>query len=337
MGSEKDVSSGNKPLQSTISTLRGAQEQPFSRATKGLVWVGLPSIVIGVWVLSPLTASLIPVLLLPTFSLVWWDRAQPANQRTDIETFIWTYVLTGTLGTVVCIVGQAVLSYGLMMVLFQDDTEKVFAEVQRNEADIALMDEEALATRRQMAASWQNWIFIFASAFSVAGAVEEWMKYTALTLARRYGRIVHERNYITLAAAGAIGFGTFEGLGFIYAATRATPGPGALTLTIAERIIIGPPTHAIGAVLIGLNTALRDFHGQPLGIAKIIGLPIFFHGLHDFSLFAFSALDGNVGWIHPYGKKLLLVYAVVLTVQGGMISHVRHRLSKHTFAKGNQN
>ncbi|KAI1641165.1 hypothetical protein F4809DRAFT_214254 [Biscogniauxia mediterranea] len=335
MNAEKDVLGGNKASQSAISTLQGTQGQPLSYATKGLIWVGLPSMVVGVWMLSPLTASLIPALLVPTLCLVWWDRAQPANQRTDIETFIWTYVLAGTLGTTVVIIIQSILSYIFALALFQADAKKFFVEFQRNEADIASLDAETLATRRQMAASWQNWTFNLLLAFAVAGTVEECLKYSALALARRYGRILHERNYTILAAAGAMGFGTFEGIGFIYAATKAIQGPGGLALAVAERIIIGPPMHAVGAVLIGLNTARRDFHGESLGFANIIALSLLFHGLSDFCLFSFSALDGNVGWVHPYGKRLLLVYGVVLTVHGTLIGYVRRRLLEHRFSKVN--
>ncbi|KAI0597786.1 hypothetical protein F4775DRAFT_218484 [Biscogniauxia sp. FL1348] len=336
MSTKKDVLGGNKASQSAISTLQGSQGQSLSHATKILVWLGLPSIVVGVWILSPLTASLIPALLLPTFCLVWWDRAQPIDQRTNIETFIWTYVLTGILGTTVVIIIQSILSYVFALVLFQADTERFFAEFQRSGADIASMDAETLAARRQMAASWPNWIFNFLLAFVMAGTVEEWLKYSALALAHRYGRIFHERNYIVLAAAGAMGFGTFEAIGFIYAAAREPEGPGGLAMAVVERIVVGPPMHAVGAALIGLNTARRDFHGQSLGIANIIALPLFFHGLLDFCLFSFSALDGNVGWIHPHGKRLLLVYGVVLTVHGILIIYVRRRFLGHTFSKVNR-
>ncbi|KAI1499279.1 hypothetical protein F5X99DRAFT_390369 [Biscogniauxia marginata] len=336
MSIKEDNKASQHPIQS-LSDGQGALGQHFSRPTKGLIWLGLPSIVISIWVLSPLTASLIPFLLLPTLCLVWWDRAQPSSQRTDVETFIWTYVLTGTLGTIVVVIIESILSYTFALALFRSDTEKFLEELQRNEADIATMDAEALAARRQMAGSWQNWAFLTLLAFAIAGMVEEWLKYSALNLARRYGRILHERNYVILAAAGAMGFGTFEGIGFLYAAVQANQGPGALTLALAERTIVGPPMHAVSAVLIGLDAARRDFHGQPLSVAKILGLPLFFHGLFDFSLFGFSALQGNVGWVHPYGKPLLLVYGLAVAIQGSLVVYVRRRLLEHKFSKINQN
>ncbi|KAI1075846.1 hypothetical protein F5B20DRAFT_558144 [Whalleya microplaca] len=268
---------------------------------------------------------LLPFILLPTLGLVWHNNAQPSNGRTDVETLVWTYVLTGTVGTTLAIIAQSIVSYVAALVLFQSDTKKFLQQMQKQEHDIAEMDAETLAMRREMAGSWQYWVFMLSVAFAAAGLSEELLKYSAVKYARRYGRVAHEYNYVVLAAAGALGFSTFENIGFVYAAIQAKQGPWELAQTLVERVVIGSPGHVTGAILIGLNTALRDFHGQSLSLMQIIGVPLVFHGVFDFALFSLSALDGNVGWVHPHGQTLALALVLVVAIQGTQTIIVRRR------------
>ena len=282
---------------------------PFSRASLLLLRVILPLLAVVITYTSPLTAGFLPVLLLPTFILLRFDRMRPHDQRTDPETLLWTYVLTGAIGTTAVLVVQSIVSYGVAWLLFRSETGIFFEEFSRQEGDVARMDDEALAARRAMAYSWKNWAFLFVLAFVAAGAVEEMMKYYGLQYARRYGRVAHPMNYITLAMAASLGFSTVEGIGFVYVMVQDGQTLDRIVLTVLERVVHGPPTHALGAGLIGLNVIRRDVRGERLSLPRVTGLSALFHGGFNFVVMGVSALQGNVGWIHPRGKTLLLVLA----------------------------
>ncbi|KAI0110145.1 protease prsW family-domain-containing protein [Daldinia grandis] len=299
----------------------------LSLSTKVLLWAILPAISIALGIASPLTALLSLFVLTPTFFLLRYDRARPADQRTDVETFVWTYVLVGTLGVFVVIVVQSLLFYLFSYALFPSSARTLLAEFARGEGEVASLDADTLATRRLIAGSWQYWAFMFLLAYFGASIPEELLKYSGLVYARRRGRIVHEHNYITLAAAAALGFSTFENIGFVYAAVQENKGVAHLALAIVERVLIGSPMHLMGGLLIGLAAAGRDFRGEPSSVVQIIGLPAFIHGAWDFSLFGTSALNGNVGWIHPYGKSLLVVLVIAVIVEGTLLSVVRRRFA----------
>ncbi|KAK6958325.1 hypothetical protein Daesc_001123 [Daldinia eschscholtzii] len=279
----------------------------FSRSTRILLWVVLPAIFIVLGIASPLTALLSLFILAPTFCLLRYDRARPVNQRTDLETFIWSYVFVGTVGVFAVVVVQSLLLYLLSYALFPSSTSILLAEFARSEDEVASLDAETLATRRQIASKL--------------------LKYSGLVYARRRGRITHEHNYITLAAAAALGFSTFENIGFIYAAVQEGKGFGHLALAIVERVLIGTPMHLMGGILIGLAAADHDFRGKTSSLVQIIGLPALIHGAWDFSLFGTSALNGNVGWIHPHGKSLLAVIIIAVIVEGTLFFVVRKRFA----------
>ncbi|KAI1467587.1 protease prsW family-domain-containing protein [Daldinia caldariorum] len=299
----------------------------FSRSTRILLWVILPAIFIALGIASPLTALLSLFVLAPTFCLLWYDRARPVDQRTDPETFIWTYVLVGTVGVFAVVVAQSLLLYLLSYTLFPSSVSALLAEFARDENKVASLDAEALAARRQIAGCWQYWALMFLFAYCGASIPEELLKYSGLVYARRRGRITHEHNYVALAAAAALGFSTFENIGFMYAAVGVNQDFAHLALAIVERVLIGSPMHVMSGLLIGLAAAGRDFRGETSSLAQIIGLPAVIHGAWDFSLFGISALNGNVGWIHPHGKSLLATIAVAVIVEGTLLFVVRRRFA----------
>ncbi|KAI1376911.1 protease prsW family-domain-containing protein [Hypoxylon crocopeplum] len=302
-----------------------SNQYPLSRSTKILLWAVLPALFIAIGISSPLTAALSVFILAPTFYLLRHDRAQPAEQRTDPETFIWTYILTGTVGTFIVIIIQSALSYLLALVLFQSSTSEYLKEVQRGEDEVANLDAETLATRQRMAGRWQYWAFMLLFAYLAAALPEEALKYYGVAYARRRGRLAHERNYMTLGAAAALGFSTVENIGFLYAAASEGQGLGKLALTLVERVVVGSPMHVMGGLLSGLAASRRDFRGEDLSLVQIIGLPVLIHGAWDFSLFATSALDGNVGWVHPRGKSLVAILGLAVTIQGTLAFVVRKK------------
>lgn len=299
----------------------------FSRSSLILTWVILPLIVALLSYTSPLIVIFLPFLLLPTLGLLWYDRSHQHDQRTDLETFLWTYFLTGTVGTMMIIIIQSIISYGVAWLLFRSETDKFFKEFSKQETDIAQMDADSLLFRKAMAHRWQHWAFLFVVSFVAAGVVEESLKYYGLQFARRYGRVLHPKNYLTLAMAAALGFSTIEGIGFVCAAVKDGQALNRVVLTVLERVVFGPPSHALGAALIGLNVVRRDFHGERLRFGYIIGPSVLFHGFFDFVILGVSAYEGNVGWIHPRGKSLLLVLAFAIGFLTVMATVVRRRLA----------
>ncbi|KAI0376259.1 protease prsW family-domain-containing protein [Hypomontagnella monticulosa] len=309
------------------ATGRDSNRPQFSRSTKILLWAVLPALFIGLVILSPVTAFLSLFILAPTFLLLRYDGTHPADQRVDLETFIWTYMLTGTVGVAAVILVQLAVSTALCFALFPTTAITVLTEVGRSEPDVANLDADALATRHQIASDVRYWVFMLAFAFSAAAIPEEFLKYSGVAYAKRRGRIAHEQNYVTLGAAAALGFSTFENIGFVYAAALADNGVTDLLVSLAERVLIGSPMHVMGGLLIGMNAACRDFRGEVLSLTRILTVPVLFHGTWDFSLFGVSALDGNVGWVHPHGKSLALVFGIAITILGTLTFVVQRRFA----------
>ncbi|RYP43290.1 hypothetical protein DL768_010003 [Monosporascus sp. mg162] len=317
-----------RPTSNKLSYTPGGQ---LSRWSLVLIWGVVPLLVIITLYTSPLTAAFLPFLLMPTLSLLWYDRSHPGNQRTDAETLLWTYALTGTVGITSVVIIQSIISYGAAYLLFQSETDRFFEEFGKQERDIAQMDPDALAARGEMARQPRYWIFLAVFAFVVAGAVEESLKYYALQCARHYGRIAHPKNLFTLAMAAGLGFSTTEGIGFVYATVQEDQPLGRIVQTAAERVALGPVTHALTAGLIGLNVIRRDLRGERLGFSQVIGNSVLFHGGFNFIVMGVTALEGNVGWIHPRGLSLLFILTVAVGFVGALTVTVRRRLSRQTY------
>ncbi|XXG98139.1 hypothetical protein Hte_004460 [Hypoxylon texense] len=250
-----------------------ATQLQFSRSTKILIWVVFPVLSIALGIASPLTALLSIFILGPTFYLVRYDRRRPEEQRADLETLIWTYLLTGIVGTATVVVAQSLLAYLFALALFPHGAAltQLFQEIQRSEHELASLDASTLAARRRMAGCWQYWVFMLAFAFGAASVPEELLKYAGLMYARRRGRVAHPHNYVTLGAAAALGFSTVENIGFVYAAAKQNQERGELLLTLFERVAVGSPMHAMSGLLIGIAASRRDFFREGGGDMRSYG------------------------------------------------------------------
>ncbi|KAI1383096.1 protease prsW family-domain-containing protein [Hypoxylon trugodes] len=295
----------------------GPSPHPFAQSTKILLWAVLPTLFITLSISSPITGALSLLILAPTLWLIHHNNTRPPPQKTDPETLLWTYVLTGTVGVIAIIIIQSLISYTLALALFQDTTSAFLKEMQRSEDDVASLKPDTLALRREMASQWSYWVFMFLFAFLAAALPEELLKYTGIIYARRRGRVISERDYITLGAASALGFSTIENIGFVYAAAvQQTTNFGKLALTVIERVVLGSPMHMMGGILTAFDASRRDFRGEDISLGRMMLVPVFFHGIWDFSLFGVSALDGNVGWVHPQGKSLVLLLGIAAAILG---------------------
>ncbi|KAK6083423.1 hypothetical protein SCUP234_03773 [Seiridium cupressi] len=300
--------------------------QPLSRATLALIWAVLPGPLLLLLFALPLTTVLLPVLLVPTIGLFWWNQSSPIAKQADFQTLIWTYILTGTIGTTLVILVQSLLSYGFTMIISGSEFEAFFEQFGKNEKDLAEMDYIELASRRQMSRRWEYWAYLVFLSFGLAGLIEEYLKYTALGLARRYGRATKRQDFLIVTVAAVLGFSTIENIGFVYAAVQAEQPLGELIMTVMERVVVGPVGHSLPAILIGFNVIQREFDNRPLSLFDILREPVLFYGAADFMLFGISAINGNVGWIHPGGTLMYLMFALVFAMQIGFAFHVRRQL-----------
>lgn len=219
---------------------------------------------------------------------------------------IWTYAATGTVGLAAAGVLQLAACFAASTLLFgTGQTRSDFLkELQRSTIDGLTADD--LARRVQLAASWQNWVFNSAFTFGMAGLIEETLKYLPIAYARRRGspeqRQRRNRAYIDYALAGALSFGVVENIGFLYASCeKGREAWPRLLLTLFERMVVGSLGHLLVASLTALRAIRRDYYGDQLSWWGVVGPSVLWHGSFNFVAMAFSALEGNVGWIHPTG------------------------------------
>ena len=269
----------------------------FSWPIKALSWLGVPLLFASLYAASPLTAALsCPVILVPGI-LLWHASRSESSTTSHLETLIWTFFGSATIGLATVVGLQAGLCQILARVLFdQDQANDYFEEFARNTFK-DLTDAEK-QNRAAMASTWQNFAFLLIFTFVMAGFLEECMKYITISLARRSRRSpVASSHYFHYAVAATLGFSTVENIGFIYA-SRQESMP-MLLLVVLERMIIGTPAHALTGTMLAAGVARRDIHDHSISMWSILQAPTIYHGSFDFALFAVSAANGNVGWRHP--------------------------------------
>ena len=177
------------------------------------------------------------------------------------------------------------------------------AEFARSSIDGLSTDQ--LARRADLAASWQNLVYIVVLSFFGAGLVEGSFKYLAIVYARRRAtaerRQRRDRAYIDYAVAAALVFGVADAIGFIYTAVESGGETWPrLMLTLFERVVDWLE-HIMVAALMALRAIRRDYYGDRMSWLAVVGPSVLLYGARDFIALSASALEGNVGWIHPVG------------------------------------
>ena len=308
----------------------------FSLAGKTLCFLGLPALTITCLITSPVTAAVLPITLSPTAWLLRrWGKLDP-QKRGHLETLIWIYTLTGTVGVVGVMALQAATVYLSTKVIFGEQADAYMTEFLRKAVDLTADDK---LRRRDMALSWRYLAFLGVSTFVVAGLLEESLKYLSLVWARRSKRpITHEAQYLQYAIAAGLGFSTIEMIAFVAAESKSKSLP-MLALTVLERVALGTPGHVLNACLISIYAIRRDIRREALSFWQVVGPSVFYHGVFDFVLFAISASNGNIGWVHPtdfrslaIGVPMILgitgtlawqVYSGLRTLQPTSVGHVK--------------
>ena len=297
----------------------------LSLSARLFCYLGPPSAILLTYIASPKTALLSPLAFLPTAWLFTnWRASNKINpsRRGELEPLIWTYATAGTLGLFLVMLFQlAICSVASTLLFGSGQTRDDFwTEFGRSNID-GLTDQE-ITRRVQLASSWQNWVFNGALTFVVAGLGEETLKYLPIAYARRRGtaeqRKQRNRAYIDYAVAGALSFGLVEMIGFLYGACEQGHETWPkLMATLAERMV-GSLAHVLVATLTALRAIRRDCYGDQMNWWSVVGPAVVLHGTFDFVAMGASALEGNVGWVHPVGVEtttamLGLIGAVIAT------------------------
>ncbi|MCJ1375958.1 hypothetical protein MMC20_007196 [Loxospora ochrophaea] len=289
--------------------LQPAQNTSLSLSARLISYLGPPSAILLTFVASPQTGLLSPLAFLPT---AWffnkWRKANNTNpsRRGELEPMIWTFAAIGTVGITALVLVQMATCSAASAILFGSGQLKkdFWNEFRRGTSDGLTANE--LTRRAQLASSWQNWVFNGVLTFVVAGFVEETLKYLPIAYARRRGtaeqRQPRNRAYIDYALAGALSFGVVENIGFLYVACeQGRETWPKLLLTVVERVVLGSSGHLLATYLTALRAIRRDYYGDQLSWWGVVGPSVVLHGAYDFGAMAFSASEGNVGWVHPTG------------------------------------
>ena len=218
---------------------------------------------------------------------------------------IWTYVAAGTAGLGAVMGVQMAVCSAAIALLFGSGKMKDNFWTEFGRSSIHGLTTEELTYRAELAASWQNWVFNAVLSFLAASLGEETLKYVPIAYARRSGtpeqKKQRDRAYVDYAVSGALGFGVVEAIGFIYAACeQGRETWPRLMFTVFERMV-GSVGHLLIAALTALRAIRRDYYGEGMGWWDVVGPSVVLHGTNDFVALTASALEGNVGWIHPVG------------------------------------
>ena len=164
---------------------------------------------------------------------------------------------------------------------------------------------DELARRADLAASWQNWVFIGVLSFFAASFVDESLKYLSIVYARRRARAEERKRrdgaYVDYAVAGALGFGLVEAICFISADVELGVETWSRMMFTLLEPAVGSLGHLLVAALMALRAIRRDYYGDRMSWWAVVGPSVALHGTHDFVALGASALEGNVGWVHPVG------------------------------------
>ncbi|GFF84759.1 hypothetical protein IFM61606_03038 [Aspergillus udagawae] len=313
-----------------------APNSSLSLSTRLLCYLGPPSALLLIATTSPKTALLSPLSLVPTavFYRKWRKRSRASPARhAELEPLIWTITLSGTLGLAAAAAVQMGICQAVSAVLFSSEELRTEFWAEFSRITITGLTGEQLDRRAELASSWQNWIFNGTLTYLAAGLVEELLKYIPVIYARRRDakkKQRRDRAYIDYVLASALGFSVVENIGFIYSACEGGQESWPkLLLTFVERVVLGQLGHLSVACLTALRATRRDYHGDSLGLWGVIGPAVWFHGTYNFALMSVSAMEGNVGWIHPNGlRNSVLALGLVSGMIGLAIQKVKQEWRK---------
>lgn len=278
-----------------------------------LCTVGPPATILATGCFSYRAALLAPLAYSPTawFYYKWRkdvEKNGSATTRADLEPLLWTYASASTVGILASAALQGVICVTATKFLFPSIEMRKFFWFEFQRPSLTALVPSEVAARAQLAGSWQNWAFNGVLSFLGAGLVEECLKLLPIVYARRRasrkGRSMAHPPYIDYALAAALGFSLVENIGFISAACESNESWLALAGTVSERCA-GSVAHVLVASLTALRAVRQDREGGGrMSWLSVVGPAVLLHGATDMVSLSSSALDGNVGWVHPSSKGL---------------------------------
>ena len=182
----------------------------------------------------------------------------PIDQQGSGSILTLSFVSCGIFGLVIVAAVQLVGSYVLLRILVGKDAGEYIKEFQRHGIDG--LDEQQLSRRKAMAQSWRYLVFLFFFCYIMAGFIEEFLKYVPLVYAswaNDTGHSLSTGECVVYAVTAALGFGTLEMIGFVYAAIKTGEIEWRFVLTMAERLLISVPGHMLVAALTAIRAARR--------------------------------------------------------------------------------
>lgn len=96
----------------------------LSRGAQLLYQAGIPIVFCKLLLSSPRTAASMPFIASPTLWLLWKRSNLTDDIRPDLESLIWTYVLSGTAGVAAVATAQSIGGYALALLLFGSRTDE---------------------------------------------------------------------------------------------------------------------------------------------------------------------------------------------------------------------
>lgn len=319
--SEKHLNTSSQKyskMSETVTLLEQSADSPdcLSKNARVVGLLSVAAIVGGTWSASPRAVMLLPPVFALTGLVLYYRSTLPPSQRSSksLETLFWMYLGTGTIGMIGLMIVQAVLAYGFAYALFGPEAEWFLREFQNVPNDAEIPDHEHKAARAAFAARPSYWLFIFIMSFDLAAGCEEGLKYLSIMAAKRYrgGSLGSHREYLIYGAFAALSFGTIENILFLMAACQKGESGWTLATTVFERVVAAAPGHMLGGISIALGVIRRDELKENVGMFRIMRRSILCHGLWDMVLLGVSALNGNLGWVHPDGISLAICYVFVV-------------------------
>lgn len=274
-------------------------------------WVLLFFLWLLITVSLPKAGAFLPFFTIPIG--LWYYAYKKYSNSADLDLSSKLFAAGFAPGSLIVLIVEAILAIIFAVVCFSDQFDDWRQELEHsrktgNQVEITVKKTVGF------------WFFLFFISFFVAGLVEEALKYVLTSYVKRYRPgFADLTGYLLFATAGALGFSTVENCGYIIsaAAQKAADGSmatwGAVFFNVLGRMFISTPLHLCTAALSCFNIFQRDVALLPIPRWRILGLPIFFHGLFDFLLLIiYAAYNGNDS--HPAVIGLSVLVAVVVFV-----------------------
>jgi len=258
-------------------------------------------------IMAPALTAILTLLAIPVVVFfVWWSMR--GAKHAQLDHLISLFAIGFFPAALAVLAVESFITIMLGIILFLSEFEEWFESFTDNQ--------------KKMEHTFGYFVFLFATAFIVAGICEESMKYLLTHRVQKWNRDFKDwRGYCYLGAAATLGFSTIENIGYTLssysAASKSSSESERLLqalLTAVQRILVSTPLHLSTAVLIALLVAKKEVFSQPLSAFRILALPVLFHGAFNFGLLLIYSFESYMGESRSVGFSLLYCVSVLILV-----------------------